>query len=152
MSNNLPCLISLQSKWKYINFFYRSTFVGSAWSFFFFHPRHNGQWPPTSKDFYIRSYPLHYCLNLILEKEPVFPFPMLIAKQGTTGTIFKRSLVWRCPCLGIEPGTSRTRSQHSTTRLSRRRSQLTKKYNHADNYTSIQYKSIQIDIILKCEK
>ena len=37
----------------------------------FFHPRHNGQWPP-----------------------------------------------W----LGIEPGTSRTRTQHSTTRLSRRRS------------------------------
>ena len=38
----------------------------------FFHPRHNGQWPPTSKDFYTRSYPLHYFLILILEKEPVF--------------------------------------------------------------------------------
>ena len=25
----------------------------------FFHSRHNGQWPPTSKDFYTRSYPLH---------------------------------------------------------------------------------------------
>ena len=25
-----------------------------------------------SKDFYTRSYPLHYILNLILEKEPVF--------------------------------------------------------------------------------
>ena len=33
----------------------------------FFHPRHNGQWPPTSKDFYTRSYPLHYFLILILE-------------------------------------------------------------------------------------
>ena len=31
------------------------------------------------------------------------------------------SLVWRGPWLGIEPGTSRTRSQHYTTRLSRRR-------------------------------
>ena len=35
----------------------------------FFHPRHNGQWPPTSKDFYTRSYPIHYVLILILEKE-----------------------------------------------------------------------------------
>ena len=48
----------------------------------FFHPRHNGQWPPTSKDFYTRSYPLHYFLILILEKESVFPFSMLSAKQG----------------------------------------------------------------------
>ena len=48
----------------------------------FFHPRHNGQWPPTLKDFYTRSYPLHYFPILILEKEPVFPFLMLSAKQG----------------------------------------------------------------------
>ena len=34
---------------------------------------------------------------------------------------FITSLVWRGPWLGIEPGTSRTRSQHYTTRLSRRR-------------------------------
>ena len=47
----------------------------------FFHPRHNGQWPPTFKDFYTRFYPLHYFLILILEKEPVFPFSMLTAKQ-----------------------------------------------------------------------
>ena len=40
----------------------------------FVHPRHNGQWPPTSKDFYTISYPLHYFLILILEKEPVFSF------------------------------------------------------------------------------
>ena len=26
----------------------------------FFHRRHNGQWPPTSKDFYPRFYPLHF--------------------------------------------------------------------------------------------
>ena len=48
----------------------------------FFHPCHNGQWPLTLKDFYTRSYPLHYFLILILEKEPVFPFSMLSAKQG----------------------------------------------------------------------
>ena len=46
---------------------------------------------------------------------------ILSAKQGNlTGTIFITSLVWRGPWLGIEPGTSRTGSQHSTTRLSRR--------------------------------
>ena len=48
----------------------------------FFSSRHNGQWPPTLKDFYTRSYPLHYFLILILEKEPVFPLSMLSAKQG----------------------------------------------------------------------
>ena len=26
----------------------------------FFPPRHNDQWPPTSKDFYLRFYPLHF--------------------------------------------------------------------------------------------
>ena len=88
----------------------------------FFHPRHYGQWPPTSKDFYTRSYPLHYFLILILQKEPVFPFSMLSGNKGTTGTIFITSLVWRGPWLGIEPGTSPTRSQHYITRLSRRRS------------------------------
>ena len=41
--------------------------------------------------------------------------------NGNTGTIFITSLVWCGPWLGIEPGSSRTRSQHSTTRLSRRR-------------------------------
>ena len=48
----------------------------------FYHPRRNGQWPPTLKDFYTRSYSLHYFLILIIEKEPVFPFSMLSAKQG----------------------------------------------------------------------
>ena len=48
----------------------------------FFHPLHNGQWPPTSKDFYTKYYPLHYCLILILEKSQYFPFSMLSAKQG----------------------------------------------------------------------
>ena len=104
-------------------------FVFLAFDFFcqfcmvirFFHPSHNGQWPQTSKDFYTRSYPLHYFLILILEKEPVFLFLMLVLNKGTTGTILITSLVWRGPWLGIEPGTSRTWCQHSTTRLSRRR-------------------------------
>ena len=56
---------------------------------------------------------------LILEKEPVFPCLML--KKVIAGTIFITSLAWRGPSLGIEPGISRTRSLHSTTRLSRRR-------------------------------
>ena len=44
-----------------------------------------------------------------------------VLKKGTTGTFFITSLVWRGPWLGIEPGTSHTRSQHTTTRISRRR-------------------------------
>ena len=34
-------------------------FVGSAWSFGFFHPRHNGQWPWLRRVFYPRFCPLH---------------------------------------------------------------------------------------------
>ena len=45
----------------------------------FFHPLDDLR---LRKDFYTRSYPLHYFLILILEKEPVFPFSMLSAKQG----------------------------------------------------------------------
>ena len=86
---------------------------------FFFYPCHNGQWPPTSNDFYSRYYPLHFFLILILEEEPAFPFQCWVLNKGTTGTIFITSLVWRGPWLGIEPGNSRTRCQHSTTRLSR---------------------------------
>ena len=55
------------------------------------------------------------------ERASVFPFECSVLNKGTTGTLFITSLVWRGPWLGIEPGTSCTRSQHSTTRLSRRR-------------------------------
>ena len=58
-----------------------------------FHPRHNGQSPPTSKYFYTRFYPLHYFRILILLKEPVFPFSMLSAKQGNYWYYFITSLV-----------------------------------------------------------
>ena len=81
----------------------------------FFHPRHNGQWPPTF---------IHYIYFpiLILEKEPVFCLLNVQSKtRGTTGTIFITFLVWCGHWLGIEPGTSRTRSQYYTSRLSRRR-------------------------------
>ena len=60
----------------------------------FFHPRHNGQWPPTSKDFYTRSY--------FLRKSQYFPFQCSVLNKLTTGTIFITSLVWRGPWLGIE--------------------------------------------------
>ena len=48
-STNNPC--TLTKTLSQIYYFQRSTLGGSAWSFGFFHPRHNGQWPPTSKDF-----------------------------------------------------------------------------------------------------
>ena len=37
----------------------------------FFHPRHNGQWPPTSKDLLSQMLSIYFPI-LILEKEPVF--------------------------------------------------------------------------------
>ena len=64
-----------------------------------FHPRQNSQWPSTSKDF----------LN---------SWERASAKQGNYWYhfYFITSLVLRGPWLGIEPGTSCTRSQHYTTR------------------------------------
>ena len=57
---------------------------------------------------------IHYIFSYLNSSERVL-------NKGTTGTIFITSLVWRGPWLGIEPETSRTRSQHYATRLSRRR-------------------------------
>ena len=56
------------------------------------------------------------------ERASISLFQCWMLNKGTTGTIFITCLVWRGPWLGIEPGTSHTRSKHSTTRLSRRRS------------------------------
>ena len=86
------------------------------------HPRHIGQWLPTSKDFLsqIWSITLFSYLNSS-ERASISPFQCWVLNKGTTGTIFITSLVWHGLWLGIEPGTSRTQSQHSTTRLSRRR-------------------------------
>ena len=72
--------------------------------------------------FYPRFYPLHLFSYLnSWERASIFPCECSVLNKGTTGTIFMKSLVWRGPWLGIEPGTSRTRSQHYTTRLSTRR-------------------------------
>ena len=65
-----------------LNFFFSVRHLSVLRGHSFFHPLHSGQWPPTLKDVYTRYYPLHYFLILILEKEPVFPFSMLSAKQG----------------------------------------------------------------------
>ena len=86
-----------------------------------FSSRHNGQWPPTLKDFYTRFYPLHFCpIYQFLRKSQNFPLQCWALNEGTTGTIFTMPLVWRGPWLEIEPGTFHTGCQHSTTRLSRR--------------------------------
>ena len=73
---------------------------------------------PMTSDFEGFSIPdfIHYIYFpfLFLEIESVF-------HKGTTRYHFITSLVWRGPWLGIEPGTSGTRCQHSTTRISRRR-------------------------------
>ena len=52
------------------------------------------------------------------ERASIFPLQCWVLNKRTTGTIFITSLVWRGPWLGIEPGTSRIQSKHSTTRLS----------------------------------
>ena len=86
---------------------------------FVFHPRHNGQWPLTSKDFLSQILSITFIfLSLFLRKSQYFPIFRSVLNKGTTSTIFITS--YR-PWLGIEPGTSCTRSQHYTTRLSRRR-------------------------------
>ena len=73
-------------------------------------------------------YPLHLFSYLnSWERASMFPFECSALNNGTTGTIFITSLVWCGPWLGIEPRTSRTRSQHYTTRLSRRRSEPSEK-------------------------
>ena len=89
----------------------------------FFHPRHNGQWPQTSKDFLSQILSITFYISYLnsWERASIFPFECSVLNKGTTGTIFITSLVWRCPWLGIEPRTSRTQIQYSTTRLSRRR-------------------------------
>ena len=71
---------------------------------------------------------LYQILSIILfsylnswERASIFPFECSVLNKDTTGTIFITFLVSRGPWLGIEHGTSRTGSQHYTTRLSRRR-------------------------------
>ena len=56
-----------------------------------------------------------------MRKSQSIPFQCWVLNKRTTGTIFIMSLLRRGPWLGIGPWTSSTRSQDSTTRLSRRR-------------------------------
>ena len=93
----------------------RSTFV-VAWSLGCFIPATTAKWPPTSKDFFTRSYPLHYFLILILAKEPVFPFSMLSAKQGNYWYHFYSVFGMMRSLSGDWTGTSPTRNQHYTYR------------------------------------
>ena len=105
-----------------ITIFFEFFFVGSAWSFGFFIPATTANDLRLRRIFYPRFYPLHlFCYLNSWERASIFPFECSVLNKGTTGTISITSLVWRGPWLGIEPVTSRTRSQHSTTRLSRRR-------------------------------
>ena len=82
----------------------------------FFHPRHKGQWPPTSKDFHTRCYPLPFYPILSLEKEPECRVP----NKGTTGTISITSWYDAVLDLGLNHGPPALEA--STTRLSSRRS------------------------------
>ena len=115
----------------------------------FFHPRHNGRWPPTSKDFYPRFYPLHILTILILEKEPVFLFfQYWVPNKGTTGIIFIRSynvfgmtrydavLDW-----GLNPGPL----PHSMLALYLHKH--TRKYNKGLNCTSFDFRQLKYGII-----
>ena len=60
------------------------SFVGSAWSFVFFSPTTTANDLRLRKDFLsqILSITFDFFPILILQKEPVFPFSMLSAKQG----------------------------------------------------------------------
>ena len=49
----------------------------------FYHPGHNGQWPPTSKDFLSQILSITFIfLSWFLRKSQFFPFWMFSAKQG----------------------------------------------------------------------
>ena len=105
--------------WWYFFFFFslRLLSVLPGHSFFSSPPKR-----PMTSDFEGFSIPdfIHniYFPIFILEKEPVFSlFECSVLNKGTTGTILITSLVCRGSWLEIEPGTSRTRSQHYTTRL-----------------------------------
>ena len=76
-------LVSFSIELFFLDFFLASDFCRFCVVIRFFHPRHNCQWPPTSKDFLSKILSISFIFNiLILEKEPVFPFLMLSAKQG----------------------------------------------------------------------
>ena len=76
-----------------------------------FHPRHNGQLPPTAKD-----------SNLTIQGNYWYHCYIL--------------LVWRGPWLVIEPGTSLTKIQHSTVKTEKIEAWMHYHHNHQYIYTS----------------
>ena len=90
--------------WQIFKFLFRVRLLSVSVVIWFFNPRHNGQWP--EKDLWYDAV-LDWGLN---------PGPP--ALEASTLPLGYRG---GGPWLGIEPWTSCTRSQHSTTRLSRRR-------------------------------
>ena len=77
------CILSFIHKFNYSSCIFAFDFCWFCVVIQFCHPRHNGHWPPTSKDFSISDV-INYIYFPILniEKEPVFPFWMFSAKQG----------------------------------------------------------------------
>ena len=56
----------------------------------FFHPRHNGQWLSTSKDFLSQILSIIFIFpSFTLRKSQYFPFQCWVLNKGTTGTISK---------------------------------------------------------------
>ena len=118
-------LSSVRKGQKCSFFFKRTTFVGSVWSFGFFIPTTTANDLWLWRIFYPRLYPLHLFSYLnSSERASISLFNVHCQTRELPGTNFITSLVWRGPWLDIEPGTSHTRYQHSTTRLSRRRFNL----------------------------
>ena len=134
----------------FLNFFLAIDFCRFCVVIRVFHPRQNGQWPPTSKDFLFQILSITFFSYLnSWERASIFPFKCSVLNKGTTGTIFITSLVWRGPWLGIEPGTSCTRSQHYTTRLSRRLcDSLSKCWELCDSLSNVETMWFIIKIII----
>ena len=86
-------------------FFFRSTFVGSVWSFVFFIPSTTANDLRLQRIFYPRFYPLHLFSYLnSWERASIFPFECSMLNKGTTGTILKN--IWYDAVLdwGLNPG------------------------------------------------
>ena len=100
--HHVKIVLSLYFYFYFQIIFFRSTFVGSAWSFVFFIPATTANDLRLRRIFYPRFYPLHLFSYLnSWERASIFPFECTVLNKGTTGTIFIMSLVWRCPWLGI---------------------------------------------------
>ena len=110
----------MPNKWTIFQIFLAFDFFSSAWSFVFSSPP---QQPMTSNFEGFLSQILYIILYYLYSSEgaSISLFNVNCQTRELPGTIFITSLVWRGPWVGIEPETSRTRCQHSTTRLSRRR-------------------------------